>query len=366
MIRITTVIGARPQFIKASVMSQHFAKEGIVKEVLIHTGQHFDANMSDIFFSELQMPSASYNLGIHSTSHGKMTGQMIIGIEEALLKEKPHYLLVYGDTNSTLAGALAARKLQIPIIHVEAGLRSGNNRMPEEINRIVTDRISDLLCCPTDRALNNLVREGFNYFDCVFQQTGDIMEDALRYHEKHFASASAILDKFGIQPGQYILCTIHRAENTDDPERLQQIMIAINEIAAETKLIVPLHPGTRKKISVLPTHRNLHFIDPVGYAENLQLIKKSSAVMTDSGGMQKEAYMMKKFCITLRDETEWTELSDCSCNFLAGAEKEKILDTYRAVKNMKWNAEEGIYGGGRAGSEIHKMIVQDAQKRGIL
>lgn len=366
MIRITTVLGARPQFIKASVMSRQFAKDGIVKEVLVHTGQHFDATMSDIFFSQLKIPLPKYSLGVHSTSHGKMTGKMIIGIEKVLLKEKPHYLLVYGDTNSTLAAAIAGKKLQIPIIHIEAGLRSKNNRMPEEVNRILTDRVSDLLCCPTDRALRNLAEEGFDSFDCVFKKTGDIMEDALRYNETHFESPSEVLQTFGLQAVTYILCTLHRAENTDDAGRLREIMAAIEEIASETNLVIPLHPRTKKKIKALPTHPNLHFMDPVGYLENLQLIKGSSMVMTDSGGMQKEAYMMKKFCITLRDETEWTELIECNCNFLAGADKKKILEIYQATKRMKWHAEEDIYGGGRAASEIYNMILQDAEKRGIL
>jgi UDP-GlcNAc3NAcA epimerase len=366
MIRITTVIGARPQFIKASVMSRFFQASGAVKEILVHTGQHFDYNMSEVFFSELKIPAPDYNLGINSSSHGKMTGKMLIAIEEVLEKEKPHYLLVYGDTNSTLAGALAAKKLHIPVIHIEAGLRSYNNRMPEEINRTVTDRISNLLCCPTDAAMLNLQKEGFDNFDCVYRKTGDVMEDSVRFHRKHFRTPPKILTEIGAVPNGYILATLHRAENTDDKERLNNIIGAFLEIASDTMIVLPLHPRTKSKLSELPGARNLKIIEPVGYSDNLQLIGLSNLVMTDSGGMQKEAYMMKKFCLTLRDETEWTELVDLSCNFVTGAIKKNIVERYHYVKTLDWNAPADIYGGGNAAEKIFNMITEDALTRGIV
>lgn len=366
MIRITTVIGARPQFIKASVMSAHFRQSGLIQEVLVHTGQHFDPAMSDVFFSELNIPVPQYNLGIHSATHGKMTGQMLIAIEEVVKRENPHYLMVYGDTNSTLAGALAAKKLHIPVIHIEAGLRSKNMRMPEEINRILTDRISDILCCPTEKAMANLKVEGFESFQCIFLKTGDIMEDALRAIERSFEPQSAAVAGLNLEAEKYLLCTVHRAENTDDAERLGEIMGALAELAQEVTIVVPLHPRTRKKAQTLPEHKNLRFIKPVGYRDNLDLIKHSLAVLTDSGGVQKEAYMMKRFCITLRDETEWTELTELSCNFLSGAQKESILAAYNKIKGLKWSAPENIYGGGNAREKIFDMILDDATRRGIL
>ena len=347
-------------------MSRFFGESGTVKEILVHTGQHFDYNMSEVFFSELKIPPPDYNFGINSSSHGNMTGRMLIAIEEVLEKEKPHYLLVYGDTNSTLAGALAAKKLQIPIIHIEAGLRSYNNRMPEEINRTVTDRISNLLCCPTDAAMLNLQKEGFNNFDCVYRKTGDVMEDSVRFHQKLFDKHPKILTEIGVVPNGYSLATLHRAENTDDISRLNNIIDAFIEIASDTMIVMPLHPRTKTKLSELPHATNLKIIEPLGYADNLQLMSLSNMVMTDSGGMQKEAYMMKKFCLTLRDETEWTELVDLSCNFVTGAVKETIVERYHYVKGLNWNAPSHIYGGGNAAEKIFNMITEDALRRGIV
>jgi UDP-GlcNAc3NAcA epimerase len=347
-------------------MSRFLKESGTVQETLVHTGQHFDFNMSEVFFSGLGIPAPRYNLGINTSSHGNMTGKMLIGIEEILLKETCDYVLVYGDTNSTLAGALAAKKLHIPVIHVEAGLRSFNNRMPEEINRIITDRISDLLCCPTDVAMKNLKAEGFDHFRCTYLNTGDILHDAVRFQEKLPGSEEVLLAQLGLSKNNYILATIHRPENTDDPERMKNILEAWAEIAKEISIVVPLHPRTKNAISILPPPKGVHFIDPVGYADNLQLMKFSSMVMTDSGGMQKEAYMLKKFCLTLRDETEWTELVDSSCNFVTGAEKEKIVATYHSVKKRKWTAPDDFYGGGSAALEIFNMIVRDATRRSIV
>lgn len=366
MIRIATVIGARPQFIKASVMSRCFAKSGIVKEVIIHTGQHFHQNMSDVFFSQLAIPNPAYNLGINNVTHGKMTGQMLAGLEEIVMRENPDYLMVYGDTNSTLAGALAAAKLHIPVIHIEAGLRSRNNRMPEEINRILTDRISNLLCCPTEGALKNLTQEGFDFFDCTFKKTGDVMEDAVRHAEKMLPNQLPLQGDLRVEPQQYVLCTLHRAENTDDPKKLASIMKALLEIAADTKIVFPIHPRTRLRLTNLPSHPNMIFIEPVGYLENLKLMKDSQFVLTDSGGMQKEAYMLKKFCITLREETEWTELLDIDCNFVVGSNKQKILEACTKVRQRSWHESRDLYGGGKAGPRIYEMIVEDAEARAII
>jgi UDP-GlcNAc3NAcA epimerase len=363
MIKVLTIIGARPQFIKAAVMSRFFRKIENIREVLVHTGQHFDQNMSDIFFKELQIPAPLYNLGINSLSHGKMTGQMIAAIEDLILIEKPHYLLVFGDTNSTLAGALAAKKIHVPVIHIEAGLRSFNMRMPEEINRIVTDRIADILCCPTNKAMENLKEEGFDHFDCTYLKTGDVMEDSVRFHENVFRNKPFWLEKLKLQNSDYILCTVHREENTDSPAKLRSIIDALLRISEETPIVLPVHPRTRKKLSEHHHSKTLHLIEPVGYTDNLQLIKHCLFVMTDSGGMQKEAYMMKKFCLTLRDETEWTELVDLNCNFLTGADQTRIIDTANKIKQLSWDAPGDIYGGGKAAEKIYEAIKQDARAR---
>lgn len=346
--KIITIIGARPQFIKAAAVSREIAKHKDIQEVIIHTGQHFDTNMSDIFFEELKIPHPNYNLGINGKSHGAMTGQMLEKIEEVLLIEKPDWVLVYGDTNSTIAGALAATKLHIKVAHVEAGLRSFNMKMPEEINRILTDRISNILFCPTTTAVENLIKEGYDSINCKIEKSGDVMQDAAMFYTKFATKPEVDVEN------DFILCTIHRAENTDDEDRLKSILQALNEIAKTKQIILPLHPRTRniiKEKNIEIDTSNIKIIEPVGYLNMVWLLKHCSLVMSDSGGLQKEAFFFKRPCITLREETEWVELVENGYNVLAGSSYDKILDLY---KNYKFNVnfDVNLYGGGIACSNI--------------
>jgi UDP-GlcNAc3NAcA epimerase len=352
--KILTIIGARPQFIKAGAVSREIAKHKNIKEVIVHTGQHYDSNMSDIFFEQMRIPKPDYYLGIGGKTHGAMTGQMIEKIEEVALKEKPDIIMVYGDTNSTLAGAIVGSKIHIPIAHVEAGLRSFNMKMPEEINRILTDRVSKWLFCPTDTAVENLKKEGFDNFECKIIKSGDVMQDAAMFYKKYAKEPQnvRIEDKF-------ILSTIHRAENTDDENRLKNIFEALESIAKEKQIILPLHPRTSKlleKYGIVP--ENITIIEPVGYLEMVWLLDNSDMVITDSGGLQKEAFFFKKPCITLRDETEWVELIKNGFNVLAGADKNKILYVY---KNFKFNDdfEINLYGNGKASEMICKELFSE-------
>ncbi|MDY0121144.1 MAG: UDP-N-acetylglucosamine 2-epimerase (non-hydrolyzing) [Sulfurimonas sp.] len=353
MIKILTILGARPQFIKAGSVSREIAKYKEIQEIIVHTGQHYDANMSDIFFDEMLIPKPNYFLGIGGKSHGAMTGQMIEKIEEVALKEKPDWIMVYGDTNSTLAGALVASKLHIKLAHIEAGLRSFNMKMPEEVNRILTDRVSNILFCPTDTAVQNLQNEGYDKLDCKIVKSGDVMQDGAIFYKN-----LAVKPKIDVKE-DFILCTIHRAENTDDEKRLRNIFEALNEIAIQTQVILPLHPRTKKILENLKVNiHNVTLIDPVGYLEMVWLIDNCSLVMTDSGGLQKEAYFFQKQCITLRDETEWVELVECGVNTLVGANKEKILDTYRthSIFNIQ-NSKLDLYGSGKASEKIIKELL---------
>lgn len=318
--KIVTVLGARPQFIKASVVSSEFAKHRDVKEVVVHTGQHFDANMSDVFFSELGMAEPAYQLDIHGGHHGEMTGRMLEAVERVLLHEKPDAVLVYGDTNSTLAGALAAVKLHIPVAHVEAGLRSFNMNMPEEINRILSDRVATWLFAPTDEAVSQLKREGIDP-KCI-HQVGDVMYDVALHHgaraEKMGGNA---VDRFGLQNKEYVLATIHRAENTDHPQRIQIIVRALLEVAAQLSVVWPVHPRTRTVLreSGLLTvlESKVLLTEPLGYMDMLVLERAAVVIATDSGGVQKEAFFHSVPCVTLRDETEWVELVKAGWNQLA-------------------------------------------------
>lgn len=298
--KIITIIGARPQFIKAGSISREILKHSNIEEIIVHTGQHYDPNMSEIFFEELNIQKPNYNLGIGGRTHGAMTGQMIEKIEEVGLKEKPDWILVYGDTNSTLAGAIVASKLHIKLAHVEAGLRSFNMTMPEEINRILTDRVSNVLFCPTVNAVINLKKEGFENFNCKIVQVGDVMYDGALYY-----SQRATKPKLTI-PKNFILCTIHRAENTDNISRLMNIFEALEQVARGKPIILPLHPRTKSIIdkSKISISDNIILMDPVGYMDMIWLTKNCDLVMTDSGGLQKEAYFFSKICLTLRDETE--------------------------------------------------------------
>ncbi len=350
--RIVTILGARPQFIKAGSVSREIAKHKEIEEIIVHTGQHYDANMSDVFFEEMQIPKPDYFLDINGLGHGAMTGQMLEKIEAVLIKEKPDWVMVYGDTNSTLAGALAAAKLHIKIAHVEAGLRSFNMKMPEEINRILTDRISSLLFCPTDTAVQNLKNEGYEALDCKTVKSGDVMQDgALFYRDLAVRPACEIEDDF-------VLCTIHRAENTDDEIRLRNIFEALETIAKEKQIILPLHPRTKKIIENLKLNTDrLTLIDPVGYLEMVWLIDHCGLVMTDSGGLQKEAYFFEKPCITLRDETEWVELVKHGFNRLVGADAGRIISAYKEYERSdEQPARFNLYGNGRACQKIVDVL----------
>lgn len=359
--KIATVIGARPQFIKAGSISReilNLKESGItVDEIIIHTGQHFDKNMSSIFFDEMKIPTPKYNLHCGDKSHGAMTGQMIEKIENVLLEEKPDVLLVYGDTNSTLAGSIAASKLHIKIAHVEAGLRSFNMRMPEEINRILTDRISTFLFCPSDASIQNLKNEGINSWNIKSKLifSGDVMLDGAMFYKK-LAQKPENIDV----SKEFILCTIHRAENTNDINRLKDIFEALNKISDNTKIVLPLHPRTKK---ILESYRietaNIDIIDPVGYLNMIWLIENCSMVMTDSGGLQKEAFFFKKPCITLRDQTEWVELVEHKVNVLTGANKDLIINAATHQGFFNYDAlDKPLYGDGNASKKILNELLQ--------
>jgi len=354
--KILTVIGARPQFVKAAALSREFAKHNNIEEVLVHTGQHFDANMSEIFFQEMEIPKPKYNLDINSVGHGAMTGRMLEGIEEILIKEKPDLLLVYGDTNSTIAGALAAKKLHIKVAHVEAGLRSFNMEMPEEVNRILTDRISDYLLCPTQTAIDNLMKEGYENIDTNIVKTGDVMQDAAYFYAQKSEEKSTVVKEINLD--KYILTTLHRAENTDDKKRLSQIVDALNEIHTTIcPIVLPLHPRTKKKLEQFDLKLDVKTIDPVGYFDMIELIKNSSLVMTDSGGLQKEAFFFEKNCVTMRDQTEWVELIDAEVNVLVGADKSEIISQAYKMLNKSSNFSIDLYGNGKASENIVKVII---------
>lgn len=352
--KVITIVGARPQFIKAAVVSRIIKNNKDITEIIVHTGQHFDSNMSEIFFEEMEIPKPDYNLNINGLGHGAMTGQMLEKIEEVLLKEKPDWVLVYGDTNSTLAGALAAKKLHIKVAHVEAGLRSFNMKMPEEINRILTDRISDILFCPTETALKNLYNEGYKNIGCRIENVGDVMQDAaLFYCEKAKKPEFELPDKF-------VLCTLHRAENTDNPKAFKDIFDALEEISEKTPVVLPLHPRTKNKLKSINYNfesSTIFFIEPVGYFEMIYLILNCELVMTDSGGLQKEAFFFKKLCLTLREETEWVELVENGFNLVCGSNKENIISSFRKLKTyLQINFDEKLFGNGEAGRKIINIL----------
>lgn len=356
--KILTVIGARPQFIKAAALSREIAKHNDIEEIIVHTGQHFDANMSDIFFTEMEIPKPNYNLEINSLGHGAMTGRMLEGIEEILLKEKPDVLLVYGDTNSTIAGALAAKKMHIKVAHVEAGLRSFNMAMPEEVNRILTDRISDFLFCPTQTAVDNLHNEGYQNIDCQIIKSGDVMQDAATFYATKSAQKSTVIDKNKLD--KYALATLHRAENTDDFERLTNIVEALNYIHKNIcRIVLPLHPRTKGKLINAGLTLELITIEPVGYLDMIELIKHSELVMTDSGGLQKEAFFFEKNCLTMRDQTEWVELIEADVNILVGADKDRIIEGFKSMLGKESDFSTDLYGNGFASANIISALKTD-------
>ncbi|MEY5042309.1 MAG: hypothetical protein RLZZ414_1873 [Bacteroidota bacterium] len=355
--KIITIVGARPQFVKAAVLSRLLKNIPSIEEKIIHTGQHFDAGMSDIFFQEMEIPQPHFRLDINGVGHGAMTGRMLEKIEEVLIQEKPDLVLVYGDTNSTLAGALAASKLHIKVAHVEAGLRSFNNKMPEEINRILTDRISSVLYAPTQTAVNNLQKEAFDQLDCEIVLSGDVMQDAaLFYVQKCDENCSDIVKDL---PSKFILCTIHRAENTDDLNNLTQIVEAVNHIHNTIPVVLPLHPRTQKLIQQAGLQLNALVLPPVGYFDMLYLLKNCSLVMTDSGGLQKEAFFFGKNCVTMREQTEWVELVENGFNVLSGANKNNIIQLCLDMLQKQNKFNINLYGNGEAGQNITNHILKN-------
>ncbi|GER12851.1 non-hydrolyzing UDP-N-acetylglucosamine 2-epimerase [Variovorax boronicumulans] len=353
--KILTVIGARPQFIKASVISRALSSmHSNVQEVLVHTGQHYDANMSDVFFTELGIPCPTHNLGIGGGTHGENTGRMLEKLEALMLLERPDRVLVYGDTDSTLAGSLAASKLHIPVAHVEAGLRSFNRKMPEEINRVLTDHLSSLLFAPTDRACSNLIKEGVAKE--AIHRTGDVMYDVALLFKEH-AKKPDWFDQAELRKDAFALCTIHRAENTDSPQNLKEILKGLD--SENVKFVLPLHPRTRLKLQKIgaPLPSNVHVTEPVGYLEMMWLEANSKFIVTDSGGVQKEAYFHRKFCITLREETEWMELVEHQVNTLVGADSKRISDAIDGDTSFQSDAE--LYGDGLSAVRISKILTGD-------
>ena len=346
--RILTVVGARPQFIKAAVLSKHLKNHPEIQEDILHTGQHYDANMSEVFFEQMGIPKPTYQLQINGGTHGVMTGQMLTEIEQVLLNNSYHALLVYGDTNSTLAGALAAQKLGIKVIHIEAGLRSFNMKMPEEVNRILTDQIASLLCCPTTLAMDNLKDEGFDQKEIQVVLTGDIMKDAVLEFSK---------DVPALVQTPYVLATVHRQENTDDPKRLQEILQALDVINKKIPVVCPIHPRTAKRIQDLNIGSKINFIDPVGYPEMQSLIHHSELVITDSGGLQKEAYFHKKYALILRDQTEWVELVEAGYAALCSSDSDKIISGFERIKSLPAIENEEMYG-----SDVSEKIIQAIKK----
>ncbi|HET7627848.1 MAG TPA: UDP-N-acetylglucosamine 2-epimerase (non-hydrolyzing) [Bacillales bacterium] len=355
MKKILTVIGARPQFVKAAPVSRVLRKT--FHEVLVDTGQHYDYNMAGVFFEELKIPKPDYHLGVGSGTHGAQTGHMLIKLEEVVLKESPHAMIVYGDTNSTLAAALVASKLHIPLFHIEAGLRSFNKQMPEEINRVLTDHVSSLKFVPTETAVRNLAEEGIRE---GVHLVGDVMYDAVLYNLK-LAKDKYTLKDFGLTKDAYYLATIHRAENTDNRERLEAIFRSLDQLSGE-KVVLPLHPRTKKKLveidlfSFVEQSQVIQLIDPVSYLEMLLLEKQAKGIITDSGGVQKEAYFAKVPCFTLRDQTEWVETVDIGWNRLVHPVQDDLRALIQSFEEPPY--QEGLYGNGGASDKIARVITE--------
>lgn len=357
--KFMTIIGARPQFIKAATVSRILAQNADAEEVIVHTGQHHDPNMSDVFFAELEIPEPDYNLGISGGTHGAMTGRMLTAIEEVIIGDRPDCLLIYGDTNSTLAGALAAAKLHVPVAHVEAGLRSFNRQMPEEINRVVSDHVATWLLTPTNTATANLHSEGIS--PETIHQVGDVMYDAALFYASKAEQTSTILTKLGLERRSYVLATIHRQENTDASARLRAIIADLNEVARSMQVVLPLHPRTRKLLDSandLELGDGLLVVEPVGYLDMVMLERGAAVIATDSGGVQKEAFFHGAPCITLRDETEWVELVEMGWNRLASPGSADIAGSIREAIGQV--GESGSpYGDGNAAQRIVTTLLGD-------
>ena len=380
MIKIVTIIGARPQIIKAAAISRcinnSYKKE--IQEIIVHTGQHYDNNMSEVFFNEMEIPKPKYNLAVGSMSHAKQTAMMMEKIEEILEKEKPNFVILYGDTNSTLAGAVAAAKIHIPVVHIEAGLRSFNKSMPEEINRIVCDHTSSLLFSPTKTGIENLKNEGFkinnrlpyNIDNPGVFHCGDIMFDNAKYYVQKAEKKSSILKELKLKNNNFLLATIHRDNNTDDPKRLNSIFSAINKISNKNKIqvIIPLHPRTSKILQTnlksqlyksIIENTLITVIPPVSFFDMICLEKNSSMIITDSGGVQKEAYFYKKPCIIIRSETEWVEVVNAGAARICDADENKIIDAFNFYMTSKLKSLPTIFGNGKAADFIIKKIIQN-------
>jgi UDP-N-acetylglucosamine 2-epimerase len=362
--KVVSIVGARPQFIKAAPVSRQLRQEH--EEILVHTGQHYDDNMSAVFFGELEIPPPEYELGVGSGTHGMQTGRMLESIEQVLLAERPDWVLVYGDTNSTLAGVLAGVKLHIKAAHVEAGLRSLNRAMPEEINRVVADHLSDLLLCPSQTAVDNLAAEGIVR---GVHLIGDVMVDALQHASRWGRNRSDILDRLGLEEGGYLLATVHRAENTDNADRLRRILAAFVDIGEP--MVFPIHPRTRAKVAELGkvseqelADSAVRLIEPVGYLDMIMLEAAARLILTDSGGVQKEAYWLGVPCITLRHETEWVETIDAGWNTLVGADKDLIVQAVESFSPSSLGiARPLLYGDGHAASHIVQLLVAETVPR---
>jgi UDP-GlcNAc3NAcA epimerase len=362
-VKIITVVGARPQFIKAAAFTRAVSvfndtQGGVcIDERIVHTGQHYDESMSKVFFEELRIPSPTLNLEVGSGPHGRQTAEMLAGLERVLLEEKPDWMVIYGDTNSTLAGALAAAKLHIPVAHVEAGLRSFNRRMPEEINRVVVDRVSTALFCPTAASVENLAREGI--IDGV-HQVGDVMYDSVLFNTKLAEQTSDVMGRLALKPKAFYLATVHRAENTDDPARLAGILEAFGGM--ETPIVLPVHPRTRKTLGadLERVGGAVRVIDPVSYLDMLMLERNARLILTDSGGVQKEAYWLAVPCVTLRNETEWVELVEAGCNRIAGAAPEAIRQAVDAFEgegaSLPADRPDDLYGDGHSAENIAAVL----------
>ena len=353
--KVVSIVGARPQFIKAAAVSRVLRTQKGIEEILVHTGQHYDKNMSEVFFEELDIPAPDVNLGIGSAGHGEQTGRMLEALERVLLEHKPDRVLIYGDTNSTLAGALAAVKLHVPLAHVEAGLRSFNRRMPEEINRIVADQCADLLLAPTQKGADNLRREGIS--EARIKLVGDVMYDAALFYSAKAERSSSIMAALQLQAQEYVLCTVHRAENTDDPVRLQSIFHALRQISRHIRVIMPLHPRTRAALAQFGMTEQQgsgpDIVSPVGYLDMVMLERNAKLIATDSGGVQKEAYFHRVPCVTLREETEWVELVESGWNTLVPPTGDIGTVIQRALQGCDADrTSPNFYGNGHAAQKI--------------
>ena len=365
-IKVVTVVGARPQFIKAAAVSRAIRNDHSrrIHEVIVHTGQHFDDNMSKVFFEELEIPAPDYDLEISGGAHGEMTGRMLERLERVLIDEAPDWVLVYGDTNTTLAGALAAVKLHQPVAHVEAGLRSFNRRMPEEINRIVADRVSTVLFCPTETAVTNLRNEGI---EAGVHRCGDVMFDVSLFYRDRARERSKVLTTLGLEQERFALATCHRAENTDDRRRLEAILAALQRISKDLAVVLPLHPRTRKMIdqfTLTSLLDGVRVIEPQPYLDMIALEQAAALILTDSGGVQKEAFFFDVPCVTLREETEWVETVNAGANVLVGADADRIIAAVKSAPDERRASRPQPYGNGRAARCIVDVLTRSGKSNG--